>query len=169
MGQQAGRTLLVLRHAKAAREPEQHDHERPLTRRGRRDATGAGAFLHDAGLVPDRVRCSDAVRARQTWEKVRAGLGQDGARTRVGYDPRLYEAGAHALLGVVRENPDEDAVVLVVGHNPAVHQLVLDITGRSAMAFPTAALAVITFTGDWAGLGPGTGDLARYWAPRAAA
>src|SRR5262249_53995017 len=69
------RTLLVLRHAKAAGEPGVNDVQRPLTGRGRRNAGEAGRWLLAQGLSPDRVVCSTAQRARETWALVSAALG----------------------------------------------------------------------------------------------
>jgi phosphohistidine phosphatase len=163
-------TLLVLRHAKAAGEPGVNDHERPLTGRGRRNATAAGQWLLARGLAPDRVLCSSSRRTRETWERVSAvlgtaALGQDG----VSFDRRVYDAGAGDLLDIVREQPDEAGTVLTVGHNPASHQLAVDLTGRSDLPFPTSALAVIRLEGHWADTAHGAGDLTGFWTPHAQA
>lgn len=159
------RTLVVLRHAKAAGEPGASDVERPLTARGRHDAAAAGAWLLREGLAPDRVLCSSAVRTMQTWQHVSAAMGPAADRAVVSYDPRVYEADAVALLELIRENSGEAGVVLVVGHNPASHQLAADLSDRPDLAFPTCALAVIRVRGSWAETTPGTGELAGYWTP----
>ena len=163
-------TLLVLRHAKAAREPGVNDHERPLKGRGRRNATAAGRWLVAMSLAPDRVVCSSSRRTRETWELVSAALGaaapdQEG----VSVDRRVYDAGSRDLLDIVREQPDEAGTVLTVGHNPASHQLAVDLTGRSDLPFPTSALAVIRLEGHWADTAHGAGDLTGFWTPHAQA
>ena len=77
---------MLLRHAKSAW-PDVADHERPLARRGRKDAPVAGRWLRAAGLVPDRVVCSTAKRARQTWQLAAAELEASPA---VSFDRQVY-------------------------------------------------------------------------------
>ena len=161
-----GRVLGVLRHSKAVHDPGFDDVDRPLTKRGLRDAAAAGQWLLATGLIPGLVRCSAAVRTRQTWEQVSAALGTAGEHAQVSFEPRLYEAGAAALLEIVQESPPEVETVLLVGHNPSSHQLVVDLTGQRDLAFPTSALAVIELPGEWAAAAPGAGELARLWTPR---
>jgi phosphohistidine phosphatase len=155
----------VLRHAKAVQDPGLDDKDRALTKRGLRDATAAGGWLRESRLIPDLVLCSTALRTRQTWEQVSAALEPVGERVAVRFDPRLYHTGGAGLLGIVREIPDDAATVLMVGHNPAFHQLVLDLTGKREPAFPTAALAVITMPGAWDDAAPGAGSLSQLWTP----
>lgn len=162
MGESGGHRLVVLRHAKAAAEPGLPDQKRPLTGRGRRDAAAAGAWLRETGVIPDLVLCSPALRTRQTWQHVSAGLAVPGEAS---CDGRLYEAGAAGLLAVVRETPADVGVLLLIGHNPASHQLVSDLAGECA-SFPTAATAVIELPGSWVDAAPGAGTLAGFWSPR---
>ena len=159
-------TLLVLRHAKAAGEPGVNDEQRPLTDRGRRNATAVGEWLRAQGLTPARVLCSSSQRTIQTWERVSAALGAALDADSVSFDRRVYDAGADDLLDLVREQPDEADVVMTVGHNPASHQLAVDLTGRSDFPFPTCALAVIRLGVSWADTAPGSGDLKALWTPR---
>lgn len=163
-----GRTLLVLRHAKAAGEPGVNDAKRPLTGRGRQNAAAAGQWLLARGVTPDWVLCSPARRTRETWALLSAALGTaaPGADA-VTFDPRVYDAGAQELLDLVNEQPDDAYTLLTVGHNPASQQLVAWLTGRSDLAFPTCALAVIRFGAGWAAVSPGGGELAALWTPRA--
>jgi phosphohistidine phosphatase len=162
-----GHTLMVLRHAKAAGEPGVNDIERPLTAGGRRDASAAGRWLLDRGITPDRVLCSSARRARETWEQMGAVLGDVApGPDAVSFEPRVYDAGAQDLLDLVNEQPDDAATVLTVGHNPASGQLVAWLTGRSDIVFPACALAVIRLGGSWAAAAPGGGELAGLWTPR---
>lgn len=161
MSEPGGHRLVVLRHAKAVHQPGLQDSERPLTDRGERDAAAAGEWLHGSGLVPDLVLCSPALRTRQTWQHASAGLPGPAATC----DRRLWEASADSLLSVVRETPEEVRLLLLVGHNPASHQLVSDLTGECD-AFPTAAIAVIALPGGWADAAPGAGTLTGFWSPR---
>ncbi|MFI9172377.1 SixA phosphatase family protein [Streptomyces lincolnensis] len=156
------RHLVVLRHAKSAWPEGTPDHERPLAPRGRRDAPAAGRALAAADLLPDLALCSTAVRARQTWERASA---QWGTPPPVRLDARVYAADAPDLLAVVRETPAEVETLLLVGHNPGLEDLVLDLAGDGLddtleevrTKFPTSAIAVLAWRGTaWTALTPGT-------------
>jgi phosphohistidine phosphatase len=149
--------LIVLRHSKAASPLGTPDIERPLAGRGRRDAEQAGDELRAANVLPDRVICSTAVRTRQTLE----GLGLD---VPVDFEDRVYENDAEEILDLLREQSAE--TLLLVGHNPSMHQLVFGLTGAADDRFPTSATAVIEFDGGWGDLWPGTGRLVSLWTPR---
>ena len=97
MADGAGRKLVLMRHAKSAW-PDVPDHERPLARRGQRDAPVMGRWLRAAGHVPDQVLCSTARRARETWQLAQAGLG---ATPPVSFDDGVYQA-----LGSAASGPD---------------------------------------------------------------
>ncbi|MGW2643300.1 SixA phosphatase family protein [Streptomyces sp. NPDC001348] len=166
------RRLVVLRHAKSARPPGVADHERPLAPRGRRDAPAAGRALAEADRLPDLVLCSTAVRARETWELASA---QWGTPPPVRFDPRLYAADVPELLHVVREVPPEVATLLLVGHNPGLEDLVLDLAGddlgdalgQVRTKFPTSAIADLAWHGPaWRDLTPGTALLTSVTVPR---
>jgi phosphohistidine phosphatase len=172
MASSAARQLLLLRHAKSAW-PDVADHERPLARRGRRDAPVAGQWLRAAGRVPDRVVCSTARRARQTWQLAAAELD---AAPRVSFDQRVYGAAAAALLDLAREIAPGARRLLIVGHDPAMQELTLALASARAgdagaldrvrFKFPTAAIAVLEFTGTWQELGPEQARLTNFVIPR---
>jgi phosphohistidine phosphatase len=158
----------VLRHAKAAPQGRD-DHSRPLTARGRRQATEVGTYLAGAPVPdvdsPELVLSSSARRAVQTAELVVAELGGD---VELVVEPRLYQADPDDVVDVLRELGSDPPSVLVVGHNPTVHELAFllvdgdDGRGRSRLerGFPTAALAVIAVGAtSWTGLSTGTGTL----------
>ncbi|GAB2850800.1 histidine phosphatase family protein [Streptomyces deserti] len=166
------RRLVVLRHAKSAWPEGVADHERPLAPRGLRDAPAAGRALAETDCLPDLALCSTAVRARQTWELVAA---QWGTPPPVRYDPRLYAADAADLLAVVHEVPAEVDTLLLIGHNPGLEDLVLELAGdglddtleRVRTKFPTSAIAVLSWRGaDWRDLAPGAALLTSVAVPR---
>jgi phosphohistidine phosphatase len=168
------RTLVVARHARAAGGLGLTDARRPLTERGRRDAEAAGRELAALGAVPDLVLCSPARRTRETWSAMSGRLGgRSEAAPRVEENPRIYDADVESLVDVIREVDayrevvDPVGGVLLMGHNPAVHDLVLALTGWSdpRTGFVPGAFAVIRVPVDWPDIGPGTGDLATVWAP----
>jgi phosphohistidine phosphatase len=150
-------TLIVLRHSKAATPLGTPDIDRPLAGRGRKDAETAGNELRAAKLTPDHVICSTALRTRQTLE----GLGVDAP---VEFESRVYDNDAEEILALLREQSAE--TLLLVGHNPSMHQLVFGLTGGAEDRFPTSATAVIGFEGVWTDLWPGTGSLVSFWTPR---
>jgi phosphohistidine phosphatase len=159
-------TLLVMRHAKAAGEPGVSDLQRPLTAGGRRDAEAAGRWLLAQGIAPGRVICSPAQRTRETWAHLAAALGDAAPRSTVSFDQRVYDAGVQALLYLVAEQPEEASSVMIVGHNPASHELVAELTARRDFAFPPCALAVIRIGVNWADTAPGDGEITTLWTPR---
>ncbi len=165
------RTLVVMRHAKSSWETDDPDIDRPLARRGERDAAAAGALLAARGLRPDVVLLSPATRAAQTWAGVRrGGLHADDVRT----VRDIYERDADALVAAVRELPDEARTVLVVGHHPGVPEAVTLVAAREATEcwrrlderFPTSALAVVELDAGWSALGVTTARLVAFEVPR---
>ena len=166
------RRLVVLRHAKSAWPEGVPDHQRPLAPRGRRDAPAAGTALAETDSLPDLALCSTAVRARQTWELASAEWGTPPP---VRYEPRLYAADVPELLDAVHQVPPEVETLLLIGHNPGLEDLVLDLAGDSLddaldevrVKFPTSAIAVLAWHGStWRDLAPGTALLTGVTVPR---
>jgi phosphohistidine phosphatase len=172
---------VLLRHAKSAWPDGVPDHDRPLAGRGRRDAPAAGRWLRLTGCVPDHVLCSTACRARETWQLAQAELG---ARPSAAYEPGVYEASASGLLDLARQLPPAARTVVIVGHDPALVGLALALVGASAAhggqtaapgaatpldrmqaKFPTAAIAVLEFSGPWSKLAAGRARLATFVTP----
>jgi len=177
MSASPGRKLVLLRHAKSAW-PDVPDHERPLARRGRRNAPVMGSWMRAAGHLPDQVLCSTARRARETWQLVQPGLGVSPP---VSFAAGIYEASAARLLALIQGAPPTARTVLVVGHDPAVPELAVTLAtthggivstappamfDRMRAKFPTAAIAVLEFTGTWNRLAPGSAGLTCFVTPR---
>ncbi|MFI1198388.1 SixA phosphatase family protein [Streptomyces sp. NPDC020883] len=175
-----GARLIVLRHAKSAWPEGVPDHERPLAGRGRRDAPAVGRWLRQQHCTPDLVVCSTSRRTRETWERVAAELPTTPERPagpEVVFEPRVYAASADTLLQVVRALPDRCRTALVIGHQPAVQDLVVTLAGKGdaeALAgvrgkFATSAVAVLTVPGGWGRLDAGGAVLTAFAVPRGAA
>ncbi|MDX6416460.1 MAG: phosphohistidine phosphatase [Trebonia sp.] len=167
----AGRKLVLLRHAKSDW-PDVADHDRPLAKRGRRDAPAVGRWLGESGYVPDAVVCSTAKRARETWELAAEGLAAAApGRSRVPvvrYEPRVYEATVLGLLMLVREFDAAWHTAAVIGHNPGLAGLAAGLASPDdtpPQAFPTAAVAVLGLPGPWAGATPGEARLLAFIVP----
>src|SRR5699024_7408354 len=123
------RTLVVLRHAKSDWTVAAEDRERPLAARGRRQAPASGRWLATHLPRPDRVVVSVATRARQTWDLVAPELTDPPA-------PRASEAAytfsGDDLAGVVAEQSPDVQTLVLVGHNPALEELLAQLTGHQA-------------------------------------
>jgi len=165
------RRLVVLRHAKSAWPVGVDDHDRPLGPRGLRDAPAAGRALAEADCLPDLAFCSTAERARHTWELASAEWGTPPP---VRHDSRLYGADVPELRAVVGEAPPDIETLLLVGHNPGLEELVLEMTGdvigdsleQVRTKFPTSAIAILAWHGDWHDLAPGRALLMSVLVPR---
>jgi phosphohistidine phosphatase len=160
-------TLHLLRHAKSDRDQPGEDAERRLSRRGRDDARRIGETLPQAIGALDMVLCSSARRTRETAELVLAGFASP---PRVLYEDALYLAGHAALLRRLRALAERDGAVLVIGHNPGLHELAAALAAAdsprypalAAGKFPTTARASFRIDGDWASLGRSPHALTDY-------
>ena len=168
----AMRRLILLRHAKSDRAPGTPDDARPLNERGTAAARLMGAYMAHHGLIPDHVLCSPAQRTRDTLAAVASGWP---AAVKVAFEERLYVAPPQAILSVIRAHAAEARTVMVVGHNPGLHEAAelliaagdVELRERLREKFPTAALAVIDFVADaWSDIHDHSGRLDRYVTPR---
>jgi phosphohistidine phosphatase len=165
--------LMLFRHAKTEKgEPGMRDRDRRLVARGHNDTPKIGTYMAGHGLIPDRVLVSTARRTRETWEILAASFAD---LPPVSFDDRLYESDTERVLAVIREVGRGARNLLVVGHNPSLHdtaRLLIasgDVEARERLneGLPTAGLAVIDFTPqDWRKVRPQTGRLERFVSPR---
>jgi phosphohistidine phosphatase len=134
------KTLLIQRHAKSSwSDAGLADHDRPLNKRGKRQAPHMGELLRQQDLLPDLILSSTAKRAEKTAEAIAEASGYEG-EIRLSRD--LYAAPPEAYLEALHDLPDEYGCVMVVGHNPGMEELLDVLTGESA-SLPTAALAQV--------------------------
>lgn len=167
------RRLILFRHAKAEpHESGKDDFDRQLVERGKSDAALIGTYMNRHGIVPDRVLVSTARRAQQTWELAASGLRPPPATHS---EAKIYNASADELYSLVVSAPDSARTLMLVGHNPGLHELALtlvatgDLDTREKLReeFPTAAMAVIDFVfSSWSQLHPLGGRLERFVSPR---
>lgn len=179
-----GKRLLVLRHGEA--EPagsEEPDRVRPLSSRGRRDAAAVAGWLAREGIHPDVALCSTALRARETLRPIAelaeaagasaargsaAAMGRPGLAIR--FDDSLYLASRETLVAALRSVDARADVVLLVGHNPGLAELVAwldpDVRVRGPIAMAPAALARFAVrVDDWRDLVPGAAELLALTGP----
>jgi phosphohistidine phosphatase len=154
----AVRTLIVLRHAKAAQEPGLPDRDRPLTGQGEQDAARVGEAVRAMGLKPDLVLCSPARRTRRTAELAFPAVEVD-------HDRQIYAAWPEELLELIQRVDPERRTVVLCGHNPGVLDLARSLSGGE-YDFPPGAFAVLEVESAWADLWPGGGRQVSLWDPR---
>jgi phosphohistidine phosphatase len=172
------RQLLLLRHAKSSwGDKALPDQDRPLSPRGRRAASAMRRAMRDLGLAPDLVLLSPSRRTRETlealepWDEAPLIEPVDG----------LYLAAAPQLLEVLRGAAETVRSVMLIGHNPGMHELAMLLVGphgtavrhgpdraieRLTAGFPTGALAEFGIAGPWRQLAAGGGQLIRFLRPR---
>ncbi len=160
----ATKALLLMRHAKSSWKEPLPDHDRPLKKRGRRDAPKIGHFLRRKKLVPQLILTSTARRAVETASLVAEACGYEGE---IVQDARLYHAELETILEILRELDEAYERVLVVSHNPEIEMWVEHLAGE-AVHMPTAALAYILLPlRHWAELDTSVrGTLVSVWTPR---
>jgi phosphohistidine phosphatase len=159
------KTLLLLRHAKSSwKDSDLDDHDRPLNKRGKRDAPRMGRLLVDEHLLPDLIVASTAKRARRTAEHVIAESGYRGETRLTG---ALYMAGPDELRAVVAALPEPLPRVLLIGHNPGLEGLLESLVGNYA-PLSTAALAHVELDVEtWSQVADQTpARLVKVWQPR---
>ncbi len=139
------KTLLILRHAKSSwSNPGLADIDRPLNKRGKRDAPRMGALLLEQELVPDIILCSPAVRAKKTAKAVSEGSGHEGE---IEIHPDFYPGDPDTFIETLYSLPDQIGTVMIVAHNPGLEEFLYVLTGESAR-MPTSALAQLSLPID---------------------
>lgn len=168
------RTLLLLRHAKASPHSETgSDHDRPLAKRGLRDAQAIATLLRSARLKPDLVLCSTALRTRQTA----AAILTIWPSLNIQYEDSLYLTSVTEALEFLRRI-DSARTALLIGHNPMIENMLHTLVDRSfdndvvglqdaAAKYPTGALSELELKiNAWSELATGCGRLVRFVKPR---
>ena len=159
------RMLLILRHAKSSwKQPGLADHDRPLNKRGKRDAPRIGRLLRELEETPELILSSTARRTQATARLVADASGYEGE---ISLEREFYLGGPEDYINRLAQTPDSYQRVMIVGHNPGMEELVGQLLGRYER-MPTAALAIIELPiGQWSDLSEEiTGKLQALWLPR---
>jgi len=159
------KTLILMRHAKSSwKDAKLEDIERPLNKRGKKDAPLMGKVIQEMELVPQMILSSTVLRARQTTEAVIKACKYEG---KVEYLDSFYMGEPSAYVDRLRTLPDEIERVMIVGHNPALETL-LQILSRQIESLPTAVVAHIVLPiKHWNELNADSyGDLVGLWRPK---
>ncbi len=163
----------MLRHAKSSwDDPALSDHSRPLNRRGRLAAQSMRLAMEGLGLAPDLILVSTSRRTLQTMQEL-----EPWADTPL-VEPldSLYLTNAEGILTVLRTTPETVRSVLLIGHNPGLHEAAVRLAGadtadttdlaRLRASYPSGALAEFSLAGPWGTLSDGGGRLVRFLCPR---
>ena len=165
--------LLLLRHAKSSWDDiAVSDRDRPLNARGRRAAAAMRREMRELGLAPDLILVSAAKRTMETM----AALEPWDDTPLIEPMDDLYLASEVRLFAALAEVAETVRSVLLIGHNPGLHELAVALTDPGTSAgrlvqtieegFPTMALAEFSITGPWSRLRPGGARLLRFLTPR---
>jgi phosphohistidine phosphatase len=167
------RRLMLLRHAKAERSQRSvNDRDRVLIKRGHRDATIIGTYMAIHALVPDYVAISPAARTQETWKFAATAFRPAPAVMTV---EQLYDATPHTIFAVIKAAPAAAHSLLVIGHNPGLHEVALmlvtsgdpEARDRLLEKLPTSGLVVVDFAfDDWGKLHKQSGRLDRFVSPK---
>ncbi len=171
------RRLMLLRHAKTEHDgPTGRDQDRRLDQRGKKDAAEIGGWIGRHPPFPELVLVSPAVRARQTWDFVWEAMKEHAGEPQVEFVPELYAADPSDLLQAIRHASVSDPKrLMLVGHNPGMHEVALMLTGsgdaaaRKALAdnLPTSGLVIFDFAvSDWDEVGFHRGKLVLFVSPK---
>jgi phosphohistidine phosphatase len=152
------RRLMLLRHAKTETDaPSGRDRDRRLDDRGRNDAAEIGAWIATHPPFPDAVLVSSATRTQQTWEIAWAAMKDFVPQPHVECLPELYGADPSQILAAARSSSAAGSQrLMVIGHNPGMHELALALAGGGDAAaskalagnLPTSGLAILDFAAD---------------------
>jgi phosphohistidine phosphatase len=163
--------LILLRHAKAVRGgPEIPDHDRPLTADGKRAAAAMGAAMRRIGLTPDVILVSSSLRTQETLDALEPWDDRPNIETLAG----LYMASHLQIRDSLRELPETVRSVLVIGHNPGIHEMAQWLAGNAAIKagdprladeYPTASLCEFLIASPWHKFGPAGTALKRFIQP----
>lgn len=155
------KTLYLVRHAKSSwSAADLSDFDRPLNKRGFRDAPEMGRRLKADDSLPALICCSPATRARQTLEEMNLD-------TKTVFDERLYGASREELLEIVRSTGNEYPSLMLIGHNPAMTWLANDLSGARIDNMPTCSIAIIRLPDAlWAQAGTAPAELVAFDYPK---
>ncbi len=154
---QKNKTIYLVRHAKSSWQSNaSSDFERPLSERGLQDSKRIGEHLRQLQWQPQQIIASPAIRAKQTCHALCDAL--DISPQSVIWNRDIYAAYVVSLLHVLANQPEKRQSVMLVGHNPAMQDLLLHLCGEAALRpyyqkngklLTTGNVAKITVDTDW--------------------
>jgi phosphohistidine phosphatase len=158
--------LFIVRHAKSSWDyPDLDDIDRPLNKRGKRNAPEMGKRLLRKGIKPESLITSPANRARTTAKKIAKALSFP--KDQIVIDPTLYHGTNRDIINVIRKVSDEINTLMIFGHNPGFTDLVNQLSGSNIYNIPTCGIAEIGFNvQSWAEIDTKMGKLIDFDYPK---
>jgi phosphohistidine phosphatase len=162
--------LYILRHAHTTPSGDGGDRERKLTPQGLQDARVLGETMKAKGYVPDFILCSPVTRTRQTHEQICEGIG----KIQTEFPKSIYEGGYGELLSLTQGTDDQFSSLMVVGHNPSIHQFAASLAlddghpafNMLALGYAPATLTVLDIPhASWKDLQPGENKIVEMIEP----
>ena len=157
--------ILLMRHAKSSwKNTDLSDHERPLKKRGVKEAEKMGKYLKNKKLIPEIIYTSSAKRARQTAEVIAKACK---CKAKVVPLDELYMAEPSKILDVIEKADSEFKTILVVGHNPGMEAFLQILDGK-VESLPTGSVGYLTAkVKNWKDLAEDDGvKLKKLWRPK---
>ena len=161
------KTIILVRHAKSSwKNPDLHDHDRPLNKRGKGDVVLMGEKLKERRTMPDLILSSSAKRARKTAKSIANAIGFP--KGGILFNEYLYHATAAALFALVRKQGDREERIMLCGHNNTFTDFAnLLLEGKSIDNIPTTGVCAIGFHIDrWKKVETGKGELLFFDYPK---
>jgi phosphohistidine phosphatase len=161
------KTIILVRHAKSSwKDSRLKDFDRPLNKRGKRDAPFMGKKLKDRQVMPDLILSSPAKRAKKTAASIAEEIGYPKKKIR--YDDKLYHSGAQALLEIMRNQDDGQGTIMLFGHNPDLGDLAeMLLKGDPVYTIPTTGVYCIRFAVPrWKDVREGKGETVFFDYPK---
>ena len=157
--------LYLVRHAKSSwKDMTLSDQDRPLNKRGQKNAPEMGKRMAQAGVRIDRLVTSPAKRALSTAQLIAVALDYPDANIEIGDD--LYFHGLNAMLDIIHQTDERVQSLMLVGHNPDMTQMLNGLCGYQVDNMPTCAVACISFNSGWAEVDYNEGELVNYNIPK---
>lgn len=160
------KTLILVRHAKSSwKDTSLNDIQRPLNKRGKRDAPKMGKYLLKSRIVPQAIFSSTGLRALTTARLISVEMGMKPSEINI--DEKIYTFNAEELLKVVKSLKDKFDRVMIVGHNPAVTDLVNYLCGSKIDNIPTCGVALLRFpVNSWKKISKNSAELLSFDYPK---
>lgn len=162
-----GRILYLVRHAKSSwDDPSLADIDRPLNKRGRRDAPEMGSRLRKRNILPELLISSPAVRAHKTAKEIAEKIGY--SKKDIILDDGVYHAGQHSLLEIIHQLDNDTESVMLFGHNPGFTTFANALGNLDIDNIPTSGIVALEFSKSWKDIYYGDGKLLFFDYPKKA-
>ena len=158
--------LFIVRHAKSSwSHPELDDFDRPLNRRGKKNALEMGQRLSDRNVMPDELVTSPARRAAATAKRIAGQISYP--LEKINKNDRLYHGSTNDMINIIQSRAHETDTLMLFGHNPGLTDLANDLSGSDIYNIPTCGIAEINFeVSSWMEIGAGKGELISFDYPK---